>query len=251
MKFTTGGARRTHKASLALWGLAMLPAVVHAQGLGVASLGGGGGGSGSALTVNGTAATGAPLVGSVTATCKTGTGTATSNLDGSYTVVVNNGVGPCLLAITPTGGVTLYSITSGSGATQTANITPMTNLLVNYLRNVPGMTAADPAAWFALPSVKALLADTAALTARIVTDFIPALQTLLPTLSVANAGFLFTSFVASPTGSATDADLEKLKTAGIVLATGLASPAATSALTAAASNDTPVVAPTGATGAGS
>ncbi|UUZ68391.1 hypothetical protein LP416_30320 [Polaromonas sp. P2-4] len=127
----------------------------------------------------------------------------------------------------------------------------MTNLLVNYLRNVPGMTAADPAAWFALPAVKALLTDTAALTARIVTDFIPALKTLLPTLSVANAGFLFTSFVANPGNSPTDADLEKLKTAGLVLATGLASPAAANGLAIAASNDTPVVAPTGATGAGS
>lgn len=200
--------------------------------------------------MNGTAATGAPLAGAVSATCKTGTGTATSNADGSFTVVVNDGVGPCLLSITA-GGVTMHSITSGSGATQTANITPMTNLLVGYLRSVPGMTAADPAAWFALPAVKALLTDTAALTARIVTDFIPTLKTLLPTLSVANAGFLFTTFTASPTGSATDADLEKLKTAGIVTSTGAPSAAATASLTAAASNDTPVVAPTGATGAGS
>jgi hypothetical protein len=139
----------------------------------LAACGGGGGSSGSALTVKGTAAKGVPLVGAVSATCKTGTGTATSNLDGSYTVVINNGVGPCLLAITPTGGATLYSITSGSGATQTANITPMTNLLVNYLGNVPGMNGtANPTAWFALPAVKALLADPAALATRIVNDFI-------------------------------------------------------------------------------
>lgn len=43
MNFTTGGARRTHKASLTLLGLAMLPAVGYAQGLGVASLGATGG----------------------------------------------------------------------------------------------------------------------------------------------------------------------------------------------------------------
>lgn len=208
--------------------------------------GGGGGGGGSALTLQGTAAKGAPLVGTVTASCKTGTGTAVSNLDGSFSVVVSNGVGPCLLAITPTGGATLYSVTSGSGATQTANITPMTNLLVGYLRNVPGMKAADPEAWFALPAVKALLADTAALTARIVNDFVPALKALLPSLSVANADFLFTAFTASPTSSATDADLEKLKTAGIVTATGAPSAVATSSLAVAASNDSPVVVPTGA-----
>ena len=208
--------------------------------------GGSSGGGGSALTVQGTAATGAPLVGTVTASCKTGTGTAVSNLDGAFSVVGSNGVGPCLLAITPTGGATLYSVTSGSGATQTANITPMTNMLVSYLRNVPGMSAADPVAWFALPAVTALLADTAALTARIVNDFVPALKTLLPSLSVADAGFLFTAFTANPTSSATDADLEKLKTAGIVTSTGAPSAAATSSLAVAASNDSSVVVPTGA-----
>ncbi|UUZ63769.1 hypothetical protein LP417_31630 [Polaromonas sp. P1-6] len=215
--------------------------------------GGGGGGSGSALTLNGTAAVGAPLAGPVSATCKTGTGTATSNADGSFTVVVNNGVGPCLLSITAN-GVTMSSITSGSGATQTANITPMTNMLVNYLRSVPGMEAADPAAWFALPSVRALLADTAALTARVVNDFIPALKALMPagtTLSVTSASFLSTAFVASPTGSSTDADLEKLKTAGVVTSTGAPTAATTASLKTAASNDTAVVTPTGATGAGS
>src|SRR5438034_5331221 len=135
--FNKGMVMRLNKialASLVLGGSALL-----------AACGGGGGSSGSALTLKGTAATGAPVVGAVTATCKSGTGTATSNPDGSFTVVVNNGVGPCLLAITPPGGAPIYSVTSGSGATQTANITPMTNLLVSYLRNVPGMTAADPA----------------------------------------------------------------------------------------------------------
>ena len=110
---------------------------------------------GAALTLRGTAAVGAPLVGAVSASCKTGTGTATSNLDGSYTVIVNNGVGPCLLSITA-GSVTLYSVTSGTGSALTGNITPMTNALVNYLLNVPGMSAANPAAWFALPATQTL-----------------------------------------------------------------------------------------------
>ena len=229
-------------ASLVLVGSALLAAC-------------GGGGSGSvlggdaALTLKGTAAVGAPLVGPVTATCKSGTGTATSNPDGSYTVVVTNGVGPCLLAITA-GGVTLYSITSGSAATQTANITPMTNLLVNYLLSVPGMTAADPTAWFALASTRALLADPAALTARVLNDFIPAIKTLVPGLSLASADFLSTAFTANPGSSASDADLELLNTAGAVTATGAPAPATTSALSTAASNDTPAVTPTGATGAG-
>ncbi|MEO6319084.1 MAG: hypothetical protein ABIR56_00350 [Polaromonas sp.] len=220
---------------------------------------GGGSGGGSvfggdpALTLKGTAATGAAINGgAVTATCKTGTGTATSNSEGSFTVTITNGVGPCLLAITPVGSTTpIYSITSGSGATQTANITPMTNMLVNYLLSVPGMTAANPAAWFALPAVKTLLADTTALTARITNDFIPAVQLLLPTLSLSNPDFLFTAFTANPANSSTDADLEKLKAAGIVTSNGAPSTATTNILKNAAANDHPVVPPTGATGAGS
>lgn len=43
MKFTTGCARRTHKAPLTLFGLALLPVAALAQGLGVASLGATGG----------------------------------------------------------------------------------------------------------------------------------------------------------------------------------------------------------------
>lgn len=211
---------------------------------------GGGGDGDAALTVKGTAAVGAPLVGAITATCKTGTGSATSNSDGTYTVAIVGGVGPCLLKIQPATGATLYSITSGSGATQTANITPMTNMLVTYLLNVPGMKAATPEAWFAQPVVKTLLTDTTGLSTRITRDFLPALKALLPTLSVNSTDFLFTAFVANP-ASATDADLEKLKTAGVVTSTGAPSAAAASALVTSAANDTPVVGATGATGAGS
>ena len=211
---------------------------------------GGGGDGDAALTLKGTAAVGAPLVGAITATCKTGTGSATSNSDGTYTVAIVGGVGPCLLKIQPATGATLYSITSGSGATQTANITPMTNMLVTYLLNVPGMKAATPEAWFAQPVVKTLLTDTTGLSTRITRDFLPALKALLPTLSVNSTDFLFTAFVANP-ASATDADLEKLKTAGVVTSTGEPSAAAASALVTSAANDTPVVGATGATGAGS
>ena len=190
------------------------------------------------------------MVGAVTATCKTGTGSTTSNSDGTYTVAIVGGVGPCLLKIQPATGATLYSITSGSGATQTANITPMTNMLVTYLLNVPGMKAATPEAWFAQPVVKTLLTDTTGLSNRITNDFLPALKALLPTLSVNSTDFLFTAFVANP-ASATDADLEKLKTAGVVTSTGEPSAATASALVTSAANDTPVVGATGATGAGS
>ena len=166
-------------------------------------------------------------------------------------MAIVGGVGPCLLKIEPATGATLYSITSGSGATQTANITPMTNMLVTYLLNVPGMKAATPEAWFAQPVVKTLLTDTTGLSTRITRDFLPALRTLLPTLSVANTDFLFMAFVANPAASATDADLEKLRTEGVVTSTGKPSAAAAIALATSAANATPVVGATGATGAGS
>ncbi|MEO8015757.1 MAG: hypothetical protein ABI642_16575, partial [Polaromonas sp.] len=43
MNFRTGGLQRIHQTSLALMGLAMLPAAALAEGLGVASLGATGG----------------------------------------------------------------------------------------------------------------------------------------------------------------------------------------------------------------
>ncbi len=205
-----------------------------------------GGGGASVLSVSGTAATGVPLVGTVSVSCKSGAGSATSNADGSFTVLVVNGQGPCLLALTPVGGTPLYSVTSGNAASQVANITPMTNLLVSYLSNVPGMEAVDPAAWFALPATQSLLVDTTALNSRIVADFIPAIKTLVPTLSLADAGFLSTTFVADPTTSDTDADLELLLTANVVTDTGEPVPATITDLDSAAADDTVVIVPTGA-----
>ena len=95
--------------------------------------GGGGGGSTSStpLTITGTAATGAAIQGgAVAATCQTGTGTATTNSDGGYTLTITNGTLPCLLRVTTTIGtpIVLYSAAE-TGAT-TANITPLTQLVV-------------------------------------------------------------------------------------------------------------------------
>ena len=208
---------------------------------------GGGGGSASILTVSGTAATGAPLVSSVTVTCKTGSGSATSNLDGSFTVLVTNGVGPCLLSLTAN-GTTLFSVTSGNAATQVANITPMTNLLVRYLSNVPGMVALTPADWFALSTTQSLLADTTALNTRIVNDFIPAVIAIEPTLLLTNASFLSTAFKADPAVSNDDADLETLLANNVVTDTGAPEPATITTLDNAALDDTEVIAPTTPTG---
>jgi hypothetical protein len=226
-------------ACLVLGGSAML-----------AACGGGGDSSppaanGTALTLSGTAATGKAINGgALGVTCKSGTGTGTSNADGSFKVAVTNGTGPCLLKITPVGGVAMYSMTSGSGAS--ANITPMTNMLVSYLLSVPGMNAANPEAWFALPNTQALLADPVALTARIKNDFIPVLKTLVPGLNLASDDFLAKPFVAGSPTDTTDSDLEKLLTAGVVTSTGAPSSTTAAKLKQEAGNDVAVVVPTGA-----
>lgn len=210
---------------------------------------GGGGSGGSGLSLNGTAAVGKAVVGAVAATCKTGTGTAVSNASGSYTINIDGGAGPCLLKITPADGTdVMYSISSGSGASQTANITPLTSYLVTYLRSVQGMTAASPEAWFALPNTANLLANTAALNERIVRDFIPALNKLVPGLNLSTS-FLSTAFVANPSSSAEDAQLEKLK-AAFIANPGLID-AIVKQLILDAKDDAAVVGATGATGAGS
>lgn len=104
---------------------------------------GGGGDSSSNLQVSGTAATGAALASaSVQVKCKEGTGTATTSGSGAYTVTVNGGQLPCIIKVsgtTSTGApITLHSIvetatTGGTGSTATANVTPVTEMVVAQL----------------------------------------------------------------------------------------------------------------------
>jgi hypothetical protein len=97
----------------------------------------------TALSLTGVAATGAAISGqTVEAKCSTGTGSATSNTDGSYTISVNSGVLPCVLKITPATGPALYSVATGTGSTATANISPVTHLVMASL------TGGDPATYF-------------------------------------------------------------------------------------------------------
>lgn len=97
-----------------------------------------------ALAVSGVAATGAALSGAaVQANCASGTGTATSGNDGRYTITITGGALPCVLEATSADGNTvLHSVASGSTASATANITPLTSVLVAQL------TGQDPAAFF-------------------------------------------------------------------------------------------------------
>jgi hypothetical protein len=99
----------------------------------------------ASLTLSGTAATGAAIAGgTVTAKCSAGaTTTATTNTDGTYSLAVTSGALPCVLKVSSSDGTTsLYSVANGSGSSATANITPLTQLVVARL------TGADPAGLF-------------------------------------------------------------------------------------------------------
>lgn len=98
------------------------------------------------LSISGVAATGAAISGgAISVQCATGTGTATTNKDGSYTVTISNGVAPCLIKVSATdalGSTTNLFSAVESGQT-TANITPLTQMIV------AAALGGDPATAFA------------------------------------------------------------------------------------------------------
>ncbi|MEO8119588.1 MAG: hypothetical protein ABI606_09735 [Rhodoferax sp.] len=126
-------------------------AVVLSSWLLVACGGGGSGGSSVTVTasvatgnftVSGTVATGKAIAGAtVSAKCAVGTGSATTNADGTYSLVVVGGKLPCLLQITnPADGSKLHTVATGNGISMTANITPLTEMLVaRLLRTEPSL----------------------------------------------------------------------------------------------------------------
>jgi hypothetical protein len=135
-----GGAMRS--APIAVGSALLMTAVLSACG--------GGGGSGSQdvpatpLTVSGTAATGAAIAGkTVDVKCSSGTGSPTSNSNGGYSITVTGGSLPCLVRVTTDSGAVLHSVVAGAGSSATANVTPVSQLVVARL------FAKDPAAAYA------------------------------------------------------------------------------------------------------
>ncbi|NML42803.1 hypothetical protein HHL11_03500 [Ramlibacter sp. G-1-2-2] len=100
----------------------------------------------AALSVSGTAATGAPLANAaITLKCASGSATATADANGKYTASITGGKLPCVLTAKSTDGATeLHSVAAGTGdAATTVNITPLTELLLARL------TGGDPKAYVA------------------------------------------------------------------------------------------------------
>ena len=84
------------------------------------------------LTLSGTAATGLAIAdASVQAKCMGGNGITTTLADGSYRLTVAGGSLPCALRVSfGTDGAALHSLAMGAGLEATANLTPLTELLV-------------------------------------------------------------------------------------------------------------------------
>lgn len=82
------------------------------------------------LDLTGTAAVGKALAGAtVSAKCAAGTGTATAATDGVFSLRISGGALPCVLQAV-SGSTTLHSVATGTGRSATANITPLTELVV-------------------------------------------------------------------------------------------------------------------------
>ena len=172
-----------------------------------------------ALTLTGTAATGAAISGGpVAVKCASGTGSATTNSDGSYTVSVSNGAFPCLAKVTTADGTVLNSVVTGSGSSAVANITPVTQLIVASL------AGGDPTAYFAAFDATAASGVTSAKVAAAQTAVVATLKAAGQDLS--GLGDLLTGSLVPATngsaGNAYDKALDALKTAvtasGITLA---------------------------------
>jgi hypothetical protein len=172
----------------------------------------GGGGSSSAspgassatverLAISGTAATGQAIAGaSIVAKCVVGNASATTKADGSYSLLVAGGKLPCLLEMTnPADGSKLHTVAIGNGVSLTANVTPLTEMLVaRVLRD-------DPSAFFTL-------FDGAIAATTITTSAVVAAQTDVGTLLVGIVGtsslhdFIATPLTAATAGNPTGGD---------------------------------------------
>lgn len=167
----------------------------------------GGGGGSSKGTVSGTAAVGAALANAnVQLTCKNGSGSATTNSDGSYTATFHFDA-PCAITAT-SGSVTLYSFASASG---TYNVTPLTELLLDYIAAAEGTTlsnlvagVASNATYQAALTNSSLIAGGENAVAQILSQQYG--------VSLATTSFLTASFTPGQPGL--DANLDTLQSAG-------------------------------------
>ena len=164
-------------------------------------------------TVGGTAAVGAALANaSITLTCKNGSGSATANASGAYTATFAFD-GPC--AITATGGaVTIHSFAAGAG---TYNVTPLTELLLDYLAGQLGTTVSgllagitSNSSYQSALSNSTVIANAQAAVVKLIKDTYG--------ITLSSSSFLTVSFTPGAPGA--DADLDTLLAAGAITSNG-------------------------------
>lgn len=185
------------------------------------------------LTIVGTAATGLAVAnGPVAAACRVGSGTATTAADGTYTVTAADAnadaVGPCVLQVTTAGGAALRSFATGDG--QRANITPLTELLVNYVATQAGAAGnANAAALVTNTAVQTVLSTPTLLNAS-VTNLIQVITTAAGGGVTIPANFLNAPMTAATSanpnaGDALDKVLDTLKAKAVITPSGAPSTA--------------------------
>ncbi len=203
-----------------------------------------GDGSDNTLRVTGTAATGLAIDGgAVDVKCKSGNGTATTSSAGTYTVGISDGQGPCLVAVTK-GSLTLYSIAEFSTSSQAvANVTPITNAIVNAIAAAKGTTVTGLIGTQA-PTAAEITAAANSVVAVLNAALVAAGWTGAPlTAAQLLSDPAFTAATATTTGSVLDQALDLLIPAG---QTELPAAVLTSIETEVAKQVDPT--PTGATG---
>jgi hypothetical protein len=161
----------------------------------------------ASTTISGTAAAGAPIIGTVTikdSSSPAKTKTATISADGKYTVDVAGMTAPFMMRADGTVGgrsYSLYSAATSADVGGTINVTPLTDLIV---ANIAGQIASNffASGNFSSLTAAALATETASLTAR--------LQQVLTAVGVAGSiDLLRSSFNADHSGL--DAALDVLR----------------------------------------
>lgn len=179
----------------------------------VACGGGASTGGSPAGTVSGTAAVGAALANaSITLTCKNGSGSATANANGAYSATFAFD-GPC--SITAAGGaITIHSFAAGAG---TFNVTPLTELLLDYIAGQLGTTVSGLLSGIASnPSYQSALSNS-----TVIANAEAAVVLLIKNtygITLSSSSFLTVSFTPGAPGA--DADLDTLLAAGAIMSNG-------------------------------
>jgi hypothetical protein len=163
--------------------------------------------------VSGTAAVGAALANaSITLSCKNGSGSATADANGAYSATFPFD-GPCVITANGS-GVTIHSFAAGAG---TFNVTPLTELLLNYIAaqlgtNVTGLLAGatSNASFQSALSNSTVIANAEAAVVKLIKDEYG--------ITLSSASFLTVSFTPGTAGA--DADLDGLLAAGAITSNG-------------------------------